>query len=109
MSGLTFIIPCPYCSKTFEWREGKVQDSIILHCESCGKELLTPDEPEAHEPLYKQCECGGYFEEKQRWNPYICPHCKNEIEMCDVRNITKVVEWGDSRDSEDETKLPSNS
>ena len=93
MSGQIYIIPCPYCGKTFEWREGKEQDSIILHCDSCGKELFAPDEPEAHEPFYKQCECGGYFEKTQRWTPFVCPHCKKEIELHDGRNTLKVVEW----------------
>ena len=87
MSGLTFIIPCPYCNKTFEWRDGKVQNSIILHCDSCEKELLAPDEPEAHEPFYKQCECCGYFEKTQRWtislpeqiSPRACPSSKSRI------------------------------
>lgn len=109
MSGLTFIIPCPYCGKTFEWREGKEQDSIILHCDSCGKELLAPDEPKAHEPFYKQCECGGYFEKTQRWTPFVCLHCKKEIELHDVRNTLKVVEWGNNRDSVSINKESDNS
>ena len=86
----TYKITCPYCSHKFEWHDGKVGDKIYLHCDICGKELLCPDDEESLFPEYPSCECGGWFEKAERWTPYVCPKCKEEIERREVRGTIEV-------------------
>ena len=91
MPTYTYKITCPYCSHKFEWHDGKVGDKIYLHCDICGKELLYPDDEESLFPVYPSCECGGWFDKAERWTPYVCPECKEEIEPREVRGTIEVV------------------
>lgn len=79
-------IKCPNCKTTFEWREGKVQNKVYLHCNMCGKELLYPEDTESYAPVYPKCECGGWFEKYEYWMPHICPKCGAEIEKHEIRD-----------------------
>ena len=61
----------------------------------CDKELLYHDDEESLFPEYPSCECGGWFDKTERWTPYVCPKCKEEIEPRMVRNTIEVVKSED--------------
>lgn len=73
--GYKYKLQCPHCHQEFEWRDGFGKDVDVLHCDKCGKELLTTDRF-----LYLcnvKCECGGYYDKEV---PIICQHCHKEID-----------------------------
>ena len=57
--------------------------------------LLYHDDEESLFPEYPSCECGGWFDKTERWTPYVCPKCKEEIEPRMVRNTIEVVKSED--------------
>ena len=73
--GYKYKLECPQCTHEFEWREGYGKEQDVLHCDKCGKELLTTE----HHLEYCniKCECGGYFDKEV---PIICPNCGVDIE-----------------------------
>ena len=73
--GCKYKFECPQCNHEFEWREGYVKELDVLHCDKCGKELLTTDR--YLEYCNIKCECGGYFDKDV---PIICPFCGREVE-----------------------------
>ena len=87
MPGYLYKITCPYCQQKFEWKEGTLQGKIILHCNTCGKELL---HTKKDGPL---CECGGWFEKYEYWMPLICTHCQKEIEQREIRKYASIEQW----------------
>lgn len=85
--GVLYSVGCPYCNHEFAWHDGSGKTVDVLHCDKCGKELLTTD---CHLVYYNiKCECGGYFDKEV---PIICPICGVEIE--NVRQcITDTSLW----------------
>lgn len=73
--GFLFKLECPHCHQDFEWRDGTGKDVDVLHCDKCGKELLTTEH--YLEFFNIKCECGGYYDKEV---PIICPNCVVEIE-----------------------------
>lgn len=73
--GICYKVNCPHCNDEFEWRESSGKEFDVLHCDKCGKELLTTDR--YLEYCNIKCECGGYFDKEV---PIICPNCGVEIE-----------------------------
>ena len=73
--GYCYKLRCPKCTNEFEWREGPGKEFDVLHCDKCGKELLTTDR--YLEYCNIKCECGGYFDKEV---PIICPFCGREVE-----------------------------
>lgn len=73
--GYCYKLRCPKCTHEFEWREGSGKEFDVLHCDKCGKELLTTDRYLEYCSI--KCECGGYFDKEV---PIICPNCGVEIE-----------------------------
>lgn len=73
--GYKYIVQCPHCHQEFEWRDGSGKELDVLHCDKCGKELLTTDR--FLYLCYVKCECGGYYDKEV---PIICQHCHKEIE-----------------------------
>lgn len=85
--GICYNVECPYCNDKFEWRDGYGKEVDVLHCDKCGKELLTMDRFLEYSNV--KCECGGYFDKEV---PIICPICGVEIE--NVRqSITDTSFW----------------
>jgi len=85
--GICYNVECPHCNDKFEWRDGSGKEVDVLHCDKCGKELLTTDR--FLEYCNVKCECGGYFDKEV---PIICPICGVEIE--NVRqSITDTSFW----------------
>ena len=41
--GICYNVECPHCNDKFEWRDGSGKEVDVLHCDKCGKELLTTD------------------------------------------------------------------
>lgn len=73
--GVLYSVGCPYCNHEFAWHDGSGKTVDVLHCDKCGKELLTTD---CHLVYYNiKCECGGYFDKEV---PIICPFCGREVE-----------------------------
>lgn len=73
--GYKYKLQCPHCHQEFEWRDGSGKELNVLHCDKCGKELLTTDRF-----LYLcnvKCECGGFYDKEV---PIICQHCHKEID-----------------------------
>lgn len=73
--GYCYKLRCPKYTHEFEWREGSGKEFDVLHCDKCGKELLTTDR--YLEYCNIKCECGGYFDKEV---PIICPFCGREVE-----------------------------
>ena len=85
--GYKYKLECPQCTHEFEWRDGSGKEVDVLHCDKCGKELLTTDR--FLEYCNVKCECGGYFDKEV---PIICQICGVEIE--NVRqSITDTSFW----------------
>jgi len=85
--GYCYKLRCPKCTHEFEWREGSGKEFDVLHCDKCGKELLTTDR--YLEYCNIKCECGGYFDKEV---PIICPNCGVEIEH-PRSYIIDAMEW----------------
>ncbi len=85
--GYLYKLKCPHCNHDFEWRDGSGKEVDALHCDQCGKELLTTDR--FFEYCNVQCECGGYYDKEV---PIICPNCRVEISH-PRPYITNATEW----------------
>lgn len=72
--GCLYKLKCPRCNQEFEWRDGSGKEVDVLHCDKCGKELLTTDRNLEYCNI--RCECGGYYDKEV---PIICPTCRIEI------------------------------
>ncbi len=85
--GIFYIVKCPRCHQDFKWRDGYGKEVDVLHCDKCGKELLTTDRQLEYCNI--KCECGGFYDKEV---PIICPICGVEIE--NVRqSITDTSFW----------------
>ena len=73
--GCLYKLKCPRCNQEFEWLDGSGKKVDVLHCDKCGKELLTMDRYLEYYNI--KCECGGYFDKDV---PIICPFCGREVE-----------------------------
>ena len=85
--GCLYKIECPYCYNEFKWREGFGKEVDVLHCDKCGKELLTTDRHIEYCNI--KCECGGYYDKEVS---IICPNCGVEIER-PRPYIIEATEW----------------
>ena len=85
--GYLYKLSCPRCNQKFVWREGSGKEFDVLHCDKCGKELLTTDK--FLEYCNIKCDCGGYYEKEV---PIICQNCRNEIDR-PRPYILDVTEW----------------
>ena len=85
--GYCYKLRCPKCTHEFEWREGSGKEFDVLHCDKCGKELLTTDR--YLEYCNIKCECGGYYDKEV---PVICPSCHKEIDRPRTY-IIEATEW----------------
>ncbi|SDY61865.1 hypothetical protein [Tindallia californiensis] len=53
--GREFLAKCKKCGEIFNVREGGGKDSVLLHCDTCGKEkLLTKNDLDKNVPLIDQ-------------------------------------------------------
>lgn len=77
----------PHYNQEFVWHEGPGTNLEVLHCDKCGKELITTDKLLEYSNI--KCNCGGYYDKEV---PIICPNCRMEISH-PRPYITNATEW----------------
>lgn len=86
--GIRMNLVCPACKEAFSWKEGTGEGMVALHCDKCGKELLSEKtDRKAQEQV--ACDCGGVFRTDA---PLMCPKCGAVIDRGCVRE-EYVMEW----------------